>query len=568
MGPSTSTMDSKAIFANPALISFQPAHFSMGLKTYHMGFFDDSNFNYRQGYVNVSIPRIRGHRFGTGFHLQYFDSPIFSRSQFGGSASVQVLRRISVGVNASLHYVGYNMDNFEGFDFGDPLFQSGSSKYSLNTAAGIYARPMRDFEVALGARNINEPDLSVAGSGVTEPMELYGAVSYNTGFFKGTFELIESSYGLQNRTHIEVYSTQGYFLRTGVNMNFDSGYLEAQARLFDGFSVNYQYELPINELAGNTRGSHMFSLVYEFNRVPPLPDKSDIRNFYPDVRRARTAPVITPAILLNSETEHLRYYETNLTRKIDESTVTEEDLFSLSMYDIASLHEELISKVPYEAKAPVEAPLPETVQLMGTVTDQYVATMDFLRSYLSESKIDEINVMIDRGNEIRGAGFRNELRGADELPVIISNILLANELDSALYESPVDPEVFFQDQQIVRLYPEYAIIRPFFTSPVDVTRWSLLVYNQEGQLVSEMERSGSVPEIIAWDWRDENGDIIQPGLYRYNLKWTSANGRETESRFRNLYVQRIERNIVIHISKDIEKIHPDPDRIDVILKNH
>jgi len=568
MGPSTSTMDSKAIFANPALISFQPAHFSMGVKTYHIGFFDDSNFNYRQGYVNVSIPRIRGQRFGTGFHLQYFDSPIFSKSQFGGSASVQVLRKISVGLNASLHYVGYNMDNFEGFDFGDPLFQSGSSKYSLNTAAGIYARPFRDFEVAFGARNINEPDLSISGSGVTEPMELYGAVSYNTGFLKGTFELIDSKYGLQNRTHIEVYSTQGYFLRTGVNMNFDSGYLEAQARLFDGFSVNYQYELPINELAGNTKGSHMLSLVFEFNRVPPLPDKSDIRSFYPDVRRARTAPVITPAILLNSETEHLRYYETNLTRKIDESTVTKEDLFSLSMYDIASLHEELISKAPYEAKAPVEAPLSETVQLKGTVSEQYLTTIDLLRSYLSESRIDEIQVMIDQGNEIRGAGFRNELRGEDKLPVIISNILLVNEQDSVLYETPVDPEVFFQDQQIVRLYPEHAIIRPFFTSPVDITSWSLLVYNQEGQLVNEIERTGSVPEIIAWDWRDENGDIIQPGLYRYNLKWTSANGRETESRFRNLYVQKIERNIAIHISKDIEKIHPDPDRIDVILKNH
>ncbi|MDI6401628.1 type IX secretion system membrane protein PorP/SprF [Balneolaceae bacterium ANBcel3] len=561
-------MDSKSIFANPALISFQPAHFSMGVKAYHMGFFDDSNFDYRQGYLNISIPRIVGRRFGAGFHLQYFDSPIFRRSQFGTSASVQVLRRISVGANVSLHYIGYNQDNFEGFDFGDPLFQSGSSSFSLNSAAGVYARPMRNIELGLGVRNINEPDMSIAGSGVNEPREFFGAVSYNAGFFKGTFELIEGRYGLQNRTHIEVYSTQGYFLRTGVNMNFDTGYIEAQARLFDGFSVNYQYELPINELAGNTSGSHMFSLVYEFNRIPPLPVKKAVRRYYPDVSRTRVDALITPAILLNSETEHVRYYETNLTRKIDEATVTQEDLLSLSEYDIATLNRDIIDRVPYEEKGSIEAPISQTIELQGTVSDQYLNTLDVLRTFLSEKNIEEIQIMVEQGNEIRAAGIRNKIRGEDELPVMISSILLVDEKDSVLYQSPVDPDIFFQDQQVVRLEPESALIRPIFTSPVQVTRWSLLVYNQEGQLVNEIRTIGGVPEEIEWDWRDSNGNIVEPGLYRYNLQWTCVEGNQTESRFRNLYVQKIERNIVIEITKDINRVHSDPERIDVILKNN
>jgi len=316
-GPATSIMDSKTQFANPAIISFQPSHFALGVKTYHMGFFENSNFDYRHGYFTLSAPRMIGSRFGSGLQVQYFDSPIFSRSQFGGSASVQILRRFSVGANVSLHHIGYNQDNFVDFDFDDPVFQDGFSGFTLNTAAGIFARPIPNLELGAGARNINEPDLSLIGANANEPMEIFAAVSYNFGLLKGTFEIIEGRYGLQNRTHIEAYSTQGYYARAGTNMNFDSGYFEAQALLFGGVSVNYQYELPFNELAGNTNGSHMFSLVFEFNRVPPLPERRRPSTITPTFERQRTTPEVPSAILLNSDTDHLKFYEINLNRRVD-----------------------------------------------------------------------------------------------------------------------------------------------------------------------------------------------------------------------------------------------------------
>jgi len=352
-------------------------------------------------------------------------------------------------------------------------------------------------------------------------------------------------------------------------MNFDSGYIEAQTRLFDGFSVNYQYELPINELAGNTSGSHMFSLIYEFNRVPPLPDRRYPAAIHPVISRTRTAPVIPAAILLNSDTEHLRFYEINLTRRIDEATVTESDLASLSAYDIGKLDERPeLERTPYQEKTPVQAPIPETVELTVSVSDQYQNTIELLRSYLTEESIHELQILIHDGTEIRAAGLRNELRAEGELPVFVSNILLRSEEDSLLYQTPVDLDLLLRDEQVIRLDPEYAVIRPIFTSPVNVSNWALRFYNDEGQLINQINGTGNVPDSIEWDWRDSNGSIIEPGLYRYNLRWANQNGQQEVSRFRNLYVQKIQRNIVIDITKDINRLPAEPDRIDVILKNN
>lgn len=567
-GPSTSIMDSKSIFANPALISFQPSHFALGVKAHHLGFFENSQFDYRQGYFTMSNPRMIGSRFGSGLHAQYFDSPIFRQGQFGGIASFQILGRISIGVNVSLHHIGYNQDNFVDFDFDDPVFQDGFSKFTLNTAAGLYFRPISDLEIGAGARNLNEPDLSLVGDNANEPMELFGAVSYNFGLLKGTFELIQGKFGLQNRTHLEAYSTQGYYARIGSNMNLDSGYIEAQARLFDGFSVNYQFELPFNELAGNTNGSHMFSLVYEFNRIPPLPDRRTPVAIHPRMERQRSSAVIPKAILLNSDTDHLRYYEINLTRIVDETSVTESDLSSLSAYDIGKLEEQPeLERVPYEQRILSEAPIPETVDLSVPISDQYQNTLELLKSYLTNETIEELQILIKEGTEIRAAGLRNQIREDAQLPVFVSNIIFSDVEDSTLYATPADRSLL-ENNQIIRLDPESAVIRPIFTSPINVNSWTLRIYNQEDIQINQISSFGSVPDYIEWDWMDSNGNLIEPGLYYYNLEWTTENGTQEVSRSRNLYVQKIERNVRIDITKDIERILDDPDRIDIILKNN
>ncbi|MDZ7765864.1 MAG: type IX secretion system membrane protein PorP/SprF [Melioribacteraceae bacterium] len=561
-------MDSKAIFSNPALISFQNSHFSLGAKSYHMGFFENSQFDYRQGFFTISTPRMWGTRFGAGLNAQYFDSPIFKRGHFGGSASVQLFGRVSLGANASLYHIGYNRNNFVDFDFDDPVFEGGYSKFELNTSAGIYARPIADVEIAAGARNINEPDLSLTGAGANEPMELFGALSYKFGLLKGTFELIQGGrYDLESRVHLEAFSTQGYYARIGSNTHFDSGYIEAQARLFGGFSVNYQYELPINDLSGNSGGSHMFSFVFEFNRIPPLPDRRRPQPTYPDIQRTPLEPDLPPAIVLNSDTDHVKIYDINLTRRVDENTVSEADLESLSAYDLGKLEEQPeLQRVPYETTEPTKAPIPETVELEVPISQQYQNTLTKIHQLLSDDILEQIEILITEGDEIRAAGVRNEMRDENNPSVYVSNIVLPTEEDSVLFNTPFDISML-QDSQIIRVEPEAAQIRPIIVTPVEVSNWTLRIFNNNDVVVKEISGNSTLPEFIEWDWQDNNNQLIEPGIYYYNIEWTTQNGMIEVSRDRNLYVQEIQRNITIDITKDLNRIIEDPDNIDIILKN-
>lgn len=567
LGPSTSIMDSKSIFANPALISFQNPHFALGAKTYHTGFFDNSQFDYNQGFFNLSTPRMWGTRFGAGLNVQYFDSPIFKRGQFGGAASVQLFGRVALGANVSLLQIGYNRDNFVDFDFNDPVFADGTSKFELNSSLGIYARPISDVEIAVGARNLNEPDLSLVGGGAVEPMEIFGALSYNFGLLKGTFELVQGGrHDLESNVHLEAYSTQGYYARLGSNSNFDSGYLEAQARLFGGFSLNYQYELPINEFSGNSNGSHLFSVIFEFNRVPALPERRRPSSILPAVERSNLTPEMPSEIVLNSDTDHLKIYEINLVRRVDESTVTEEDLKSLSAYDIGKLEEEPeLERIPYDNRTMSEAPIPETVGIDVPISGQYVETLEKLQSVLSDELIDQLQILIEPGDEIRAAGLRNEIRDSESLPVFVANIEIPEE-DSVLFSTPVTEDLL-RDDQIIRVMPTMAKIRPIVVTPVDVQSWTLLIYDIEDNLVRRIDQNSSLPEFIEWDWLDNNNQLIEPGVYFYNIEWTSSEGMSGVSRERKLYVQKIDRKITIDITKDLDRIVPNPDSIDIILKN-
>ncbi len=566
IGPATSTLDTKALLANPALISFQRPQVALGIKTHYSGFSDDSGSGFNQGYFVASIPGIRGSRFGAGVHAQYFNSPVFTRSQLSASFSARLWHRVSFGATGSLYHIGYNRDNFVDFDFGDPVFQNGFSRNTFNSAAGIYARPVSSVEMAIGARNLNEPDISLSGSGVKEPLEFFGALSYRYDIFKGTVELVSGRYDLDTRMHIEAFSTEGYFARMGTNMSFDRGYIEAQMHVYGGVSINYQFELPFNDVLPETYGSHMFSLVYEFNRVPPLPQRRTAGVVMPEVVRTRTEAVLPSAIVLTSTTDHLEYTNVTLTRRVDTTTVTEEDLKHLTAYDIGNLERQQdYFRMPYSSRRPETAPLPAGATPEPVITDHYRHTLDFIRDHiLSRDRVVEL--VVEDGTQVRASGIREQFRRQSGRDIPVSVAYQSAISDSAKHATMVSPEILM-DQHMVVLTPETARIRPVKAADASVSEWALRIYDGNDQAVNEILSSSDLPEIIEWDWHLDDGTIIPPGLYTYRLYWADDNGFWKESRKRYLYVQKITRNITIDITKDLEKIHSDPDRIELILKN-
>jgi len=569
LGPSTGTMDSKSVFANPAVMSFQNSHVAMGLKGYHLGFFDESGIGYRQGYISYVLPRVFGSRFGSGVNIQYFDSPIFRRSQTGAGVSYRILNNLSAGAHISMYHLGYNRDNFTGFDFDDPVFSDGFSRFTFNSAAGIYFRPLPEIELAVGARNLNEPNLSLSSDNITEPRQLFGGVSYRHRMLKGTFELINGRYGVEPHLHAEFFSTQGFYVRSGVNLNFDNAYLEAQAHVGAGYSVNYQFDLPINEFAGNSSGSHMFSVVYEFNRMPSLPDRVSAPAHFPDLDRAAPQARFPGDVFLSSQTDHVIHYQKEIIRSIDENTILPEELSHLSQYDISSTGDDpRVQDLPYIDKGqPSDVPIPETVDMPTSISPQYREALSYIISQLEQDEFKNLKIKANPGSEMRAAGVRNHIRDESGEPLTVEQLSITSEADSVLLKTPADI-ASIRDEQIAIMDPEAAKIHTIQTHQVNIRNWELRISDTEDTIVHTISGASVIPEIIEWDWRLNNGEWVEPGVYNYQLYWTSADGSSYQSNRRSLYVQKILRRITIDITKDLNRILEDPDSIQMILKNN
>lgn len=567
-GPSTGIMDSKSIFANPAVLSFQNSQVAFGVKGYYMGFFDESGINYREGYLSLLTPTLFGSRFGGGTQIQYFDSPIFRKAQYGTTFSYRILSTFSIGASASFLHLSYNRDNFSGFDFNDPVFEGGFSKFAFNSAAGIYFRPLPTLELAAGARNLNEPNLSLISDSVTEPREMFGGVSIRYQMLKGTFELVHGQFGIQTRTHAELFSSSGYYLRAGTNLNFNSGYFEAQAHITRGYSINYQYELPFNDLAGNTGGSHLVSLIYEFNRVPSLPSKSDAPAMIPSLNRPILQPDLAGSILLSSQTDHVIHYEKQIIRQWDEEGMTAQDLQALSLYDLGEIGTDpQADRIPYSSTGLPAIPIPESVEFTTSISQNYDEAIDFLSEFLNDDDLNRLRIIYNSGTEIRAAGLRNRLYDESGKSIPVLEFEIESDSDSTRFEAGITAELI-RNEQIIELQPEIARIQPITTESIPLRTWNLEISNSDDIVVKVIRGGSNLPETIEWDWVADDGELIDPGVYTYVLNWTSTNGQQYRSNVRSLYVQKILRKITLDITKDLNRILENPDAVDIILKNN
>jgi len=565
LGPVTGNMDFKSIFANPATLPFHNAHLAIGMKGYHMGFFEESGLAYSQGFASLASPRLFHRNVGGGMHIQYFDSPMFRRMHLGTTASYRLFNVVAIGLEASMINLSYNRDNFDLVDPGDPVFSDGYGKTVFNTSAGLYYQPLINLSFGAGIRNINEPNLAMTGPPVKSPREIFAGVSASYGILKGTFELIDAGYGLRGMTYVEVFSGGGYYLRSGATTAFDRGHIEAQAHLFGSLSANYQFELPFSQVATGSSGSHMVSLIFEFNRIPSLPQRVDPPTLIIPFNRARTNANLSPNILLSSRTDHVKFNEKQIIRRVDPS-VTASALASLSVYDIGSLRlDPNLTMSPYMYTTSA-GPIPSSVDFSSPISLQYRDALNFVRDLANRTSTDQMNILTGTGSQLRAAGLRNRFARETGSTLNVGRVAFENPRDSIMYATRVTPDML-RDEQTLELDPEYAEIRTFITEPIPVRSWVFRVEDVSGNLVRTISGATTVPEIITWDWTDNRGNIIQPGVYNYYIRWTDSTGREVNSNKRTLYVQKILRRVTIDISRSRENMLQNPDRLNIILKN-
>ncbi|MEX0686883.1 MAG: type IX secretion system membrane protein PorP/SprF [Balneolales bacterium] len=565
MGPSTHMTDIKSLFANPALVSSQRPRFGTGIQAYHIGLVDGSGIPLTQGFATVSTPTVFGKNMGAGLNIQYFNSPIYRRTHFGLAASTRIFRYISLGGQVSGMNISYNRDNFDLVDPNDPVFMNGTGKTVLNSTAGLFSQPFEFLGLALGVRNLNEPNISLIGSDVKEPREFFGGLSLKQGLFRGSFELIKGRNNLDGMLHLEIHSARGNYVRAGGNHKLDQGFLEGQVHVSGPLSLNYQYTLPISSVLGPSLGSHMFSLLFEFRRVSKLPASvSPPRN-----RAAFERPLyplnLEGRVFITSEDDYLRIFEKHITRHIDPG-VSDQALANVSLYDMGVFDSSFVDgQISYPTEQIV--PVPSQIQFQNLISSEYTK---FIQD-IGRGEHKGVSVISEQKHMMRAAGLHNRIQREGQNHsdrVMVETPIFNSRSDSLLFRTPAQRNRLATYEELTLLEPK-TLRLSLYTSELIATvlSWKLIITNQDDEIIKAFNGSGEIPSDLNWDWMNDHGEIITPGVYTYQLSWNAADGVTHLSNQRKLFVQKTQRKITLQITDDPDKMPTQPDQIRILIKH-
>ena len=564
LGPSMSLEDASSQFANPALISFQRSRVALGAKAYHLGISNSGGVPLRQGYALFSSPFFLSDKYGLGAHVQYFDSPIYSRVAIGGSFSARVLRFLSVGLHIEALNLSYNQNEFVGFDPADPVFANGYGKTVLNTTLGVFAQPLPHVRLSAGLRNLNRPDLALTGEGFRQPIESFLGVGYGLGPAMALFEVVDTFNGLDTRFGVEAVATSGSFLRVMSNADFNLGRLEGQLHVGGPISVHYGYELPLGNLGPSSNGSHSFSVIFDFGRVPDLPDPINIPSYLYSNGLPQITPQIAPKVYISASTDYVRFYEQQIVRKIDDD-VPAEALMQLTRQDLGVLDSTFVQEQTLVADEVLDDVSPE-VTLQGSYSPLYQASIREIGRALASEAMKALKISGSGNQLMKAAGVKNRLVNDEAAPE--QRITIAVNRDD---EQPVVPggsAALIPRENKVLYEPNHAVL--FFNSSYaleGVQSWTMNISSLEDQVVKTFNGNGILPASLTWDWRADDGQHIAPGVYRYELEWVDLSGQAYKSNERKLYVQKMLRKITIEVTRDIEAIRKDADAVEIRIQH-
>ncbi|MEX0773937.1 MAG: hypothetical protein WD038_12260 [Balneolales bacterium] len=563
MGPSTHLTDIKSLLANPALISFQQPRFSTGIQAYHMGLINESGSPLNQGFATISTPDI-WNSIGAGLNAQHFSSPIYRRSNFSLAASARLFRYVSIGGQISALNISYNSDNFE-LEVRDPVFEEGHGKTTLNSSIGLFAQPAYFLGLSAGIRNLNEPNISLIGDDVREPREFFAGFALVQGVFRSSFEIIKGRDDLDGMFFLEAFSsTTGDYVRAGSNYYFDQASIEGQLHVAGPLSVNYQYTLPLSTVLGPSRGSHMFSLIYKFGRNPKLPKRVSPPNTRITFEQPDILTVPKSRVYLSSESDTLKVYEKKISREIGPG-VTDHALANVSLYDLDTLDSNFSSE---DQSHPTEqvSPVPAQIEFLDSISPEY----DRFLQNIDNEPGRRISIVSEPSHIRRAIGLHNRILRDGKTPADAVNVetpAFRSASDSLLYRTPVQRDQLVSTEETTTLQPKELKFNLYASHQTIAARnWRLTVRNSQDELVRTFTGTGDIPAKLKWDWLDESDQIIEPGIYTCQFSWLNKEGIYQLSNQRSLYVQKIQRNVTIHVTTDQPRVPEQSDQIRILIK--
>lgn len=533
--------ETQVSFMNPGAIPFQDAQFIFGSRVLNYGFLDNQALGLRQTFVSVSAPEVTRLQFGLGLWGSNFTSPIFSENRLNLTTSAKIGRRMGLGAQFGLLSKAFNRDRFTLIDESDPVFARSTSKYAFNLGLGAYYLARPDLQIGIGLENINRPNISLIGDDVREPLAFNIAANYLYDRFEGGAGFLVVGSKFYPMLTVST-SFQGIgILKTGlVTGNLD---FSGQVHVTEKISLDYRYSYPLSEVTSFSNGTHRISISYRFDDIPSVDFD----------------------VFATLDTQNIR--EERLSKNIGDDFTKAE----LEVYDrtskILSAKDPINTYYNFVKGDPVD-PLPQID------FDVYRAKFDSIIQSIAEK------LTADKTLSLRVIASKRKARLAMSFCEYLHQNydIRASQLEyghvnydstQTTYQNGANGADLNRTSKSLSSESTLFIINPIikrkYNRVTGIKSWKLVIRNTKGEVVKSFEGVNEPPASIHWDWRTEDGRILEVGRYTYFLEWRDRNNEKRQSSRRFLTVTRFVRDITVDFTKQAHKNESKQHRIDLHL---
>jgi LysM repeat protein len=251
----------EAMCANPAsMLEINSAELTAVYGRLYSGLSDNSTIG--QGYFGLVTPVAQYLQGNAGFAWNDTRlSDAYDESAFSVSYATSVLRGLAAAVTLNYLRRGYTADSYTAVD---PVFTNGYSKSGLGADLSLFYRPQPKYAFGLTVKNLNRPDMGLAGTDRL-PTEVRAGASYllNTSLldldasFAGPDFTVAAGaeYTFQRQFALRMGILAGNYSRRSVSLGLGARFGLAE---FD-----YSFTMPISGISG-TVGTHRLAFSFRF----------------------------------------------------------------------------------------------------------------------------------------------------------------------------------------------------------------------------------------------------------------------------------------------------------------
>ncbi|MDZ7262386.1 MAG: type IX secretion system membrane protein PorP/SprF, partial [candidate division KSB1 bacterium] len=502
------------------------------------------------GFFNLSSPYLIKGKIGLGISGQYFNTPLYSQTNFSLSASEKFFDVLSLGFKLNLFTKSYDREGFDLVDENDPVFARGTIKTAFSFGAGILVAPFPNFSIGLGLDHINRPRVSLGQGNLRQPLSLDGGIRYSLGTLTSLINLTYMEDELSSVFSVEHNISESAVLQLGYGMK--ALRFQGKFHLYKGISLEYGHEYPVADFWGTSFGSHRVCLIYQFDRMPNLPEISRPKELRLPFTIVQNKLELQPRFFVYSSVNTLEIVDKKITRIIEKG-ITANELSYLAAFELDFLDSSKVDTPSQFNTRPIEGFYPE-VKFQGNFTKSYRNTLNKILNLMKEKNDLETYIITNVGASNRALGmynyFLNNPNISKEQVKIVAPAYWGKP-DSLVKVRQLTPEsippietltVISHDSTVFHIVPIY-----FDDYQKD---WSLRIFNSSGELIKQFKGQGKVPTEITWNWRKDDGEFIEPDLYYYRFQWRDAGDQIQQSNPRIIDVKKIKRELTVRITKE------------------